>query len=73
MSFAAGNRVRHVYRAYGHGTVIDAEERYQTRGREKIVISVTVDWDRPKRITRDDPTVLRKLTVFDRLAGLAGP
>ena len=73
MTLAVGDRVRHVHHSeYGHGTVLEVVVGRAFRYSDTVVPpSVLVDWDRPSRLTRHGPRLLRKLTVFDKLALLA--
>ncbi len=68
--FKTGDRVRHVeHSEYGHGTVLEVTEEWTSRFRSAgVPATILVDWDRPARLARHAAGLIRKLTVFDRLA-----
>lgn len=71
--FKTGDRVRHIYHSeYGHGTVLEVEEHHGCSWDGGYVSAplALVDWDRPSRLTRHGLGLIRKITVFDRLAKL---
>lgn len=77
--FDVGDRVRAIHEPeLGHGTVLLEEWERVAAPPDRpnygyLEAPMTlVEWDRPSKLSRHSPTRLRRLTVFDRLAQLAG-